>query len=82
MGTPRPGTPLLERRAVVTVVLCCQLRRGTYRCSEAIHRTAKDAALTGKRCLIPRPKARGFTAPRINLVRGGAQGSFNAVDNC
>jgi REP element-mobilizing transposase RayT len=44
-----------ERRPLVALLLCRQLRRGTYRCSEAAHRAAKDTALGSKRCLISSP---------------------------
>ena len=60
--TTRLGRSLLERRALVAVLLRCQLRWRTYHHSQGLHSTTKSPALTG---LYPRPKGRGFTPERV-----------------
>ena len=62
-GTTELGSTLLERRAVVSVVLRCQLWRRAYQHSERVHPATKHTALTG---LYPRPEGRGFTPERVS----------------
>ena len=63
--TTRLGRSLLERRALVAVLLRCQLRWRTYHHSQGLHSTTKKPALTG---LYPRPKGRGFTPERVTAT--------------
>ena len=76
---PRHPETLLERRAVVAVLLRFVLRRRTDFHRAPVHRTAADTTLKGKdgyvvRAILPSPERRG-------LSRTGSKPSFLSKRN-